>query len=94
MRIACCTIEMIALVFLLFVSSNGGVSYTGARDIDRVKQSTETLVSTWGEPDRVVGATDLGFVSSTLATVEVWAYDRLSRTAVVRGDVVVSVRVG
>ena len=94
MRIACCTMEMIALVFLLFVSINGALSYTNAQDIDLVNQSTDTLVSTWGEPDRVVGATDLGFSSPALAPVEIWAYDRLSRTAVVRGDVVVSVRTG
>ncbi len=94
MRIACCTLEMITLIFLLFVSLNGGFSYINAPRTDLVAESTTELVSAWGTPDSVVTATDLGFVSSQLAAVEIWSYDNPLRSVIVRNDVVVSIRTG
>ena len=94
MRIACCTLEMITLIFLLFVSLNGGFSYINAPRTDLISESTTELVSAWGTPDSVVTATDLGFVSSQLAAVEIWSYDNPLRSVIVRNDVVVSIRTG
>lgn len=94
MKIACCTMEMIALIFLLFVSINGGFSYLNAPRTDLISESTTELVSAWGTPDSVAVATDLGFDSSQLETVEIWAYANPSRYVVVRDDVVVSIRTG
>ena len=95
MKIACCTMEMIALIFLLFVSINGGYSYlndTATARTDLVSRSTTELVSAWGSPDEVVAATDIGLLSSQLAEVEVWSYYRPVRSVVVRDDIVVSIR--
>ena len=93
MKIACCTVEMIALIFLLFVSMNGAFSYTNAPARDNfVSRPTTELVSAWGEPDTVTVANDLGLVSSQLAEVEVWSYYHPVRSVVVRDNVVVSIR--
>ena len=95
MKIACCTMEMIALIFLLFVSINGGYSYLNdiaTARTDLVSRSTTELVSAWGSPDEVVAATDIGLLSSQLAEVEVWSYYRPVRSVVVRDDIVVSIR--
>ena len=94
MKIACCTMEMIALIFLLFVSINGGFTYLNAPRAGLISESTTELVSAWGAPDSVVTATDLGFDSSQLNTVEIWSYDNPSRSVVVRNNVVVSIRTG
>ena len=94
MKIACCTMEMIALIFLLFVSINGGFSYINAPRTDLISESTTELVSAWGEPDSVAVATELGFDSSQLETVEIWSYDDPVRSVVVRNNVVVSIRMG
>jgi hypothetical protein len=94
MKIACCTMEMITLIFLLFVSINGGFSYLNAPKTDLISESTAELVSAWGEPDSVATAADLGFVSSQLETVEIWSYDDPARSVVVRNNVVVSIRSG
>ncbi len=94
MKIACCTMEMIALIFLLFVSINGGLSYLNTARTNLVSESTTELVSAWGEPDSVAVATDLGFNSSQLETVEIWSYVDPLRSVVVRNNVVVSIRVG
>ena len=93
MKIACCTVEMITLIFLLFVSMNGAFSYTNApaRD-DFVSRPTTELVSAWGSPANVVAATDLGFVSDQLAKVEIWSYYNPVRFVSVRDNVVVSIR--
>ena len=92
MRIACCTLEMIALIFLLFVSFNGAFNHLNAPSTDLVSRPTSDLISAWGEPDRVAVATDLGFDTSQLDTVEIWSYANPSRSVVVRDNVVVSIR--
>ena len=86
--------EMIALIFLLFVSINGGYSYlnNATPETDLVSRPTTELVSAWGTPDNVTAATDLGLVSSQLAEVEVWSYYHPVRSVVVRDNVVVSMR--
>jgi hypothetical protein len=94
MKIACCTMEMIALIFLLFVSINGGFSYLNGPRTDLVSESTTELVSAWGAPDRIATATDLGFVSSQLEAVEIWSYNDPARSVIVRNNVVVSIRSG
>ena len=94
MKIACCTLEMITLIFLLFVSLNGGFSYLDAPEVDPVYESTAELLSAWGEPDRIVAAADIGFASSQLEAVEIWSYANPSRSVVVRNNIVVSIRTG
>ena len=95
MKIACCTMEMIALIFLLFVSMNGAFNYTnGPARADLVSRPTTELVSAWGTPDNVVAANDLGLVSSQLAEVEIWSYANPARSVSVRNDIVVSIRWG
>ena len=95
MKIACCTLEMITLIFLLLVSINGGYSYLNATPrTDLVSRPTMELVSAWGAPDSVVAATDLGLASSQLAETEIWSYDNPARSVVVRDNVVVSIRLG
>ena len=94
MKIACCTLEMITLIFLLFWSFNGAFSVVNAPSADLVSQSTTELVTTWGEPDSVVVAMDLGFHASQLETVEIWSYANPSMSVVVRDNVVVSIRTG
>ncbi|MGB2983390.1 MAG: hypothetical protein WBC63_05945, partial [Candidatus Bipolaricaulia bacterium] len=75
MKIACCTMEMIALIFLLFVSFNGGFNYLNTSRTDLEPTSATELVSAWGEPDNVVAAADIGFASSQLEAVEIWSYE-------------------
>lgn len=95
MKIACCTMEMIALIFLLFVSINGGYSYlNNSPKADLVSRPTTALVSAWGAPDSVVAATDLGLNSLQIAEVEVWSYYHPVRSVVVRDGIVVSIREG
>jgi len=94
MKIACCTMEMIALIFLLFVSLNGGFSYLNAPDTHSAPTSTSELMLAWGEPDRVVAAADMGFASSQLELVEIWSYEDPLRSVIVRDDVVVSIQPG
>ena len=94
MKIACCTLEMIALIFLLFVSRNGGFTYLNEARADYAYASTTELVSAWGEPDAVVAANDLGFASAQVDAVEVWTYADLERSVVVRGDAVLSIQDG
>ena len=94
MKIACCTLEMIALIFLLFVSFNGGFNYLNTPRTDLEPRSTTELVSAWGEPDRVVAAVDIGFASSQLEAVEIWSYDNPLRSVIVRDDIVVSIQPG
>jgi hypothetical protein len=94
MKIACCTMEMIALIFLLFVSLNGGFNYLDTHRTNLISESTTELVSAWGAPDSVVTATDLGLVSPQLAVVEVWSYGNPLRSVVISDDVVVAIRFG
>jgi hypothetical protein len=97
MKIACCTMEMVALIFLLFVSINGGYSYLNndaTTTTDLVSRPTTELVTAWGEPDAVATATDLGFVSQKLAEVEIWSYYHPVRSVSVRNNVVMSIRWG
>lgn len=97
MKIACCTVEMIALIFLLFVSINGGYRYlndTTMARTDLVSRPTTELVTAWGAPDRVVAARDVGFVSTQLAQVEIWSYVNPTRSVSVRDNVVLSIRWG
>lgn len=94
MRIACCTMEMITLIFLLFWSLNGAFSVLDAPSPELVSRPASELVAAWGAPERVTAATDLGFRSDGLETVEIWSYDHPSRSVVVRNNVVVSIRTG
>lgn len=95
MKIACCTVEMIALIFLLFVSMNGGYSYLNSTPrTDLVNQPSTEVVSAWGEPDSVIAANELGLLSNRLAEVEIWSYDNPARSVVIRDNVVISVRLG
>jgi hypothetical protein len=94
MKIACCTVEMIALIFLLFVSLNGGLNYCNTAKDSLEPSSTTELIGTWGEPDSGVVASDLGFASSQLETAEIWSYEDPLRSVVVRSNIVVSVRTG
>ena len=94
MKIACCTLEMITLIFLLFWSFNGAYSVLNAPSTDLVSQPTSELVASWGEPDAIAAATDLGFRTSQLDTVEIWSYANPTRSVVVRDNVVVSIRMG
>jgi len=94
MKIACCTLEMVTLIFLLFVSMNGGFSYLDAAKEDLTPGSTVELVSVWGEPDRVAAAADLGFASAQLDAVEIWSYDEPQRSVIVRDGVVLEIREG
>lgn len=95
MKIACCTLEMITLIFMLLVCINGGYSYLNTTPtVDFISRPTTELVSAWGAPDSVVAATDVGFVSSRLAEVEIWSYDNPARSVSVRDNIVVSIRWG
>ena len=95
MKIACCTVEMITLIFLLLMSMNGAYNYlSNSPNIDLVSRPTTELVTAWGEPDSVVVATDLGLVSSRLAEVEIWSYANPVRSVSVRNNVVLSIRWG
>ncbi len=94
MKIACCTLEMITLIFLLFVSFNGGFDYLNTTETDLEYRSTTELVSAWGEPDSVVFAAELGFASSQLEAVEIWSYEDPLRSVIVRDGVVVSIQEG
>ncbi len=95
MKIACCTLEMFTLIFMLLVCINGGYSYLNTTPrVDFISRPTTELVSAWGAPDSVVAATDVGFVSSRLAKVEVWSYDNPARSVSVRDNIVVSIRWG
>ena len=94
MKIACCTLEMITLIFLLFWSFNGAFSYLNAPSTDLVSRPASELIASWGEPDAVAVATELGFRTSQLETVEIWSYANPTRSVVVRDNVVVSIRVG
>jgi len=89
--------EMIALIFLLFVSINGGYSYlndTATARTDLVSRPATELMSAWGAPDEVVAATDIGLNLSQLTEVEVWSYYHPVRSVVVCDNVVVSIREG
>lgn len=94
MKIACCTLEMISLIFLLFVSLNGAFSYSDGASASLVPASATELMSTRGEPDSIVAANDLGFVSSQFEAVEIWSYDEPSRFAIVRDGLAVSIQEG
>lgn len=92
MKIACCTLEMITLIFLLFVSMNGAFQVLDAHGPSLISSSTTELVSAWGAPKSVVAARDIGFSTSQLARTEIWSYTNPSRTVIVRDDIVVSIR--
>ena len=94
MKIACCTLEMITLIFLLFVSFNGGYDYLNTTQASFAPSSTTELVATWGEPDSIVAAADVGFASSQLETVEIWSYENPLRFVLVRDNIVVSIQEG
>ncbi|MBU0596514.1 hypothetical protein KJ567_07515 [Candidatus Bipolaricaulota bacterium] len=94
MKIACCTLEMITLIFLLFVSMNGAFQVLDAPGPSLISRSTTELVSAWGAPKSVVTARDIGFRTSQLDNTELWSYANPLRTVVVRDDVVVSIRMG
>ena len=84
MKIACCTLEMITLIFLLFVGFNGGFQYLDSVRDDVTPTSTTEMVSTWGEPDQVATAAEAGFSSANLSDVEIWSYTAPKRTAIIR----------
>ena len=94
MKIACCTLEMITLIFLLLWSFNGAYRVVNAPPTNLVNRSTTELVSVWGEPDGIAVATELGFETTQLLATEVWSYANPSRIVVVRNDTIVSVREG
>ena len=94
MKIPYCTLEMITLIFLRFVSFNGGLDYLNITKASLAPSSTTELVATWGEPDSIVAAADVGFASSQLEAVEVWSYEDTNRSVVVRDDIVISIREG
>ena len=95
MKIACCTVEMITLIFLLLMSMNGAYNYLNSSpNVDLVTRPTTELVSAWGTPDNVVAATDVGLVSPRLAEVEIWSYYNPARSVVVRDNVVMSIKFG
>ena len=91
MRIPFCMIEMVALIFVLFLSFNAAHTYCSAPEPVAINSPTTQLRAAWGNPSRVVSASDVGFTSPRLAPVEVWHYENPNRSVVVRDDVVVSV---
>ena len=93
MKIACCTLEMITLIFLLVVSLNGGFQYV-QENVDFTNRPAADLVSVWGEPDAIVAAADVGFASADMGDVEVWSYNGSNRSVIVRGGTVIAVREG
>jgi hypothetical protein len=93
MKIACCTLEMITLIFLLVVSLNGGFTYVQDH-ADYTNRPAEELVSAWGEPDAIVVAADVGFASAQMDDVEVWSYENTGRSVIVRSGTVIAVREG
>jgi len=92
MKIAYCTLQMVTLIFLLFVSINGGLTYSGPTESDLIDQPVEQVLFMWGAPQSIVSSSDLGFTTSALAGVEVWVYERPDRSVVVRDGLVVSIR--
>jgi len=94
MKIACCTIEMITLIFLLFVSINGAYTHVRPLTEDLVSRPVTELAAAWGEPEAVAEAIEMGFRSTQLAGVEIWTYESPARSVLVRDDVVVSIRYG
>jgi len=70
MKIACCTMEMITLVFLLLWSFNAAFSVVNAPLMDLVSRSTTEPGTAWGEPESAILAADLGFSSPQLNAVE------------------------
>ena len=94
MKIACCTLEMITLIFLLFWSFNGAVQVLDAPGPNLISQSTAELIATWGRPVSVVTAAEAGFRTAQPERTEVWTYADPARTVVIRDDVVVSIRMG
>jgi len=92
MKISYCTLQMVTLIFLLFVSINGGLTYSGPTEADLIDQPAEQLLSVWGSPQSIVYSSDLGFTSSAMAGVEVWVYERPDRSVVVRDGIVVAIR--
>ncbi len=94
MKIACCTVEMITLIFLLLVSINGAYTHVRTPTTSLVARPTEELASAWGEPETILSASKMGFKSPQLAHVEVWTYENPARSVVVRDDIVVSIRYG
>lgn len=93
-KIACCTVEMIALVFLLFVSINGGLTAVNADRGALVSRSTSQLIATWGEPDRIDTSRNAALAIPDRANVEVWTYSNPARSVVIRDDIIVSIRYG
>jgi len=94
MKIACCTLEMITLIFLLFLGFNGGQQYLNAAQTEAVPATTTEMVALWGQPDKVASAADVGFASAQMTDIEVWSYANLQRTAIVREDQIISIREG
>jgi len=94
MKIACCTLEMITLIFLLFWSFNGAVQVLDAPGPKLISQSTSELIATWGRPVSVVTAAEAGLRIAQPRQTLVWTYTNPARTVVVRDDVVVSIRIG
>jgi len=92
MKISYCTLQMVTLIFLLFVSINGGLTYSGPTDAELIDRPAEELLSAWGSPQKIVHSSDLGFTSSALAGVEVWMYKQPDRSVVIRDGVVVAIR--
>ncbi len=94
MKIACCTLEMITLIFLLFWSLNGAFSVLDTPASHLTTGTIAELVAAWGTPDSVVAATDLGFASAQMEDVEIWSYANPARSVIVRNDTVVLIRRG
>ena len=85
---------MIALIFLLFVSFNGGYDDLNTTQANPSPSFTTELLLAWGEPDSIVGAADVGFASAQLETVEIWSYESPLRSVIVRDNIVVSIQEG
>jgi len=94
MRIACCTLEMVTLIFLLFLGYNGGQQYLDTVSIEATPTTTTELVAQWGQPDDVATAEDVGFASAQMTDVEIWTYTRPQLTAIVRDEEIISIREG
>ena len=94
MKIACCTPEIITLIFPLFVGFNGGFQYLDALRGNVAPTSTPEVVSTWGEPDRVATAAEVGFSSANPSDVQTWSNNTPKRTTILRDNEIISIREG
>jgi len=86
-------LEMLAPIFLLFVSFNGGFDDLNTTQANLEPSSTTELVAAWGEPDSAVFA-DHSFASSQFDTARIWSSDDPERSVLIRDNIVVSIQEG